>query len=46
MGIHGGDIYRNEVKLDFSVNVNPLGTPESVVAWGSGKVRQLSGYES
>lgn len=32
MGIHGGDIYRNEVKLDFSVNVNPLGTPESVVA--------------
>lgn len=32
MGVHGGDIYRNKVKLDFSVNVNPLGTPESVVA--------------
>ena len=32
MGIHGGDIYRNEVKLDFSVNVNPLGMPESVGA--------------
>lgn len=28
--IHGGDIYRNYVKLDFSVNVNPLGTPEAV----------------
>lgn len=32
MEIHGGDIYRNEVKLDFSVNVNPLGIPENVVA--------------
>lgn len=29
-GIHGGDIYRNHVKLDFSVNVNPLGIPETV----------------
>ena len=28
--IHGGDIYRNHVKIDFSVNVNPLGIPESV----------------
>ena len=27
---HGGDIYRNRVQLDFSVNVNPLGTPEPV----------------
>ena len=30
--IHGGDIYRNRVKLDFSVNVNPLGIPEVVEA--------------
>lgn len=29
-GIHGGDIYRNHVKVDFSVNVNPLGIPEAV----------------
>ncbi len=29
-GIHGGDIYRNRVKLDFSVNTNPLGMPERV----------------
>lgn len=28
--IHGGDIYRNKVDLDFSVNVNPLGMPEKV----------------
>lgn len=28
--MHGGDIYRNHVKLDFSVNINPLGLPEKV----------------
>ncbi len=27
---HGGDIYRNRVRLDFSANVNPLGTPPEV----------------
>lgn len=27
---HGGDIYRNNVRLDFSVNTNPLGISESV----------------
>lgn len=29
-GIHGGDIYGNHVKMDFSVNVNPLGVPKKV----------------
>lgn len=28
--VHGGDIYRNHIKLDFSVNVNPLGMPMEV----------------
>lgn len=28
--MHGGDIYRNEVHMDFSVNVNPLGMPEGM----------------
>ncbi|MBE5996851.1 MAG: aminotransferase class I/II-fold pyridoxal phosphate-dependent enzyme [Lachnospiraceae bacterium] len=28
--MHGGDIYRNNVKYDFSVNVNPLGMPEEM----------------
>lgn len=28
--IHGGDIYRNHVTMDFSVNINPLGIPEGV----------------
>lgn len=27
---HGGDVYRNRVELDFSVNINPLGVPEGV----------------
>ena len=29
---HGGDIYTYNDMLDFSVNVNPLGTPERVIA--------------
>lgn len=28
--MHGGDIYRNRVNMDFSINVNPLGMPEEV----------------
>lgn len=27
---HGGDIYGMPIRLDFSVNINPLGTPETV----------------
>lgn len=27
---HGGDIYRNPVPHDFSINLNPLGMPEGV----------------
>ena len=30
--VHGGDVYRSRVTLDFSANVNPLGTPEPVKA--------------
>jgi len=29
---HGGDIYRNKVKIDLSKNINPLGMPENVKA--------------
>lgn len=28
---HGGDVYSREIYLDFSVNVNPYGTPQSVL---------------
>lgn len=27
---HGGDVYTQEIELDFSANINPLGLPESV----------------
>lgn len=30
MHIHGGNIYKNKVKADFSANLNLLGMPESV----------------
>ena len=28
--VHGGDVYRNQVELDFSVNINPFGMPDGV----------------
>lgn len=28
--MHGGDIYRNSIKLDYSVNINPMGMPSEV----------------
>jgi len=27
---HGGDVYSNQIRLDFSSNINPFGVPESV----------------
>ena len=27
---HGGDIYHNKVRLDFSANINPAGMPDAV----------------
>ena len=42
---HGGDIYTYKDMLDFSVNINPLGTPERVITCsqtGSGVCRSLS----
>ena len=30
MHAHGGDIYTNLVKIDFSANINPFGLPETV----------------
>lgn len=28
---HGGDVYRGDILLDYSANINPLGTPPGVV---------------
>lgn len=28
---HGGDVYRNEkIRMDFSININPLGMPDFI----------------
>ncbi|MBR3199792.1 MAG: aminotransferase class I/II-fold pyridoxal phosphate-dependent enzyme [Mogibacterium sp.] len=29
--LHGGDVYRNDVRLDFSVNLNPYPMPQEVI---------------
>ena len=28
--VHGGDVYRNNVRLDFSVNINPMGVDAQI----------------
>lgn len=41
---HGGDLYGRSVKLDFSVNTNPLGTPLSVVRAVESSAQSLCRY--
>lgn len=41
---HGGDLYGRTVKLDFSVNTNPLGTPPSVVKAVEASAKDLCQY--
>lgn len=41
---HGGNIYGMDVKLDFSVNVNPLGTPRSVLDTVKAQADQIHHY--
>jgi len=41
---HGGDIYRNDVRLDFSANVNPLGTPPEVIRAVAASAQRLAVY--
>lgn len=41
---HGGDLYGRAVKLDFSVNTNPLGTPPSVVRAVEASAQNLCQY--
>ena len=42
--IHGGDIYRHKNVLDFSSNMNPLGTPRSVVKAASEGCAAIANY--
>ncbi|MBQ6385307.1 MAG: aminotransferase class I/II-fold pyridoxal phosphate-dependent enzyme [Lachnospiraceae bacterium] len=41
---HGGDIYRNRVELDFSVNLNPKPVPASVLSALQEGMRQAGAY--
>lgn len=42
--IHGGDIYRNQVELDFSVNLNPLPIPDTVRQAVQQAVKKMDAY--
>lgn len=42
--IHGGDVYNNKVKIDFSVNVNPLKTPKRVIESINSSIDNLDAY--
>ena len=42
--IHGGDIYRNKIQMDFSVNTNPLGIPKTVQEALEEAVKQCEYY--
>ena len=41
---HGGDIYTQPVKMDFSVNLNPMGIPESVKKAAAMSLEHCSAY--
>ena len=41
---HGGDRYRNKVRLDFSVNTNPAGVPEKIKNSITDSLDQLEYY--
>lgn len=41
---HGGDVYSQPIRLDFSANVNPFGTPEPVKAAVRAAADQVSAY--
>ena len=41
---HGGDIYGRPVAVDFSVNTNPLGPPDSVVQAAKAAAQELDRY--
>lgn len=40
---HGGDVYKNKIRLDFSVNITP-GTPEAVQTAPAEAARRIAAY--
>ena len=41
---HGGDIYRNRIQEDFSVNLNPAGTPPEVLEAAGRSLARIREY--
>lgn len=41
---HGGDVYSQKFKADFSANINPLGPPEGVIEAVKNSVSQIQNY--
>lgn len=41
---HGGDVYGEEILLDFSANTNPLGTPPGVLAAVEESLKEIHRY--
>ncbi|MCQ2501044.1 MAG: aminotransferase class I/II-fold pyridoxal phosphate-dependent enzyme, partial [Lachnospiraceae bacterium] len=42
--VHGGDVYRYQNALDFSSNMNPLGTPERVIQAARDSMGEICNY--
>lgn len=41
---HGGDIYNNDIELDFSISCNPLGIPENAVSFIKNNIEKYVSY--
>ncbi|MEG2002353.1 MAG: hypothetical protein RR107_04525 [Clostridia bacterium] len=41
---HGGDVYSNKITLDYSINVNPLGTPKAIILAMQNAFESVSEY--
>ena len=42
--LHGGDVYAREIELDYSANINPYGTPQSVIDAAAEALTQIRNY--
>lgn len=42
--VHGGDVYRNRVRLDFSVNLNPLPLPQVIIEAAQKGLEEMHQY--
>ena len=42
--LHGGDVYLNTIRLDFSVNLNPAGTPDPVLQAARDSMELIRNY--